>query len=423
MSSEPDTSNAAMRRTLLFTLAAIASFCWFMWLSGALHVEPGSRLLEDVDYLLSADIPPRVNRLSEADQRGAGSSISHPLLYPVWAKLGGALHGLLGHFFADEEAKILAVRSMVAAHAALGFAFLLSIGGRGASYRVTIPLAVVYLLSTSQVLMVLPEHMGISAGLLAAAFAIYLSDTDVRWRAALLIVFGLLLAGVTITNGAFALVALALLIWTHARETIRRWRRALLITAAVGLVGFAAVAVTIVAPRMKAISSGDTIAHQFWNGRILSSPGDALAYIGLGLVYPVVGPDLSVSTFRGHPSLTYEPLTESVHQYRAWQAAGAVAWVVLLLFAGTAALRDERTRMAALLLLGWFAGNATFHNFWGDEYFLYTTHWTWALFALTLLGAKSLTPRFVLPTCAVIAAGQIAALVSVIHQVERSIGL
>jgi len=29
-----------------------------------------------------------------------------------------------------------------------------------------------------------------------------------------------------------------------------------------------------------------------------------------------------------------------------------------------------------------------FHNVWGDELFLYAPHWSWALMALVILGAR-----------------------------------
>ena len=95
---------------VLFVAAAVISFFWFMWLSAAVHIEAGSPLLDNVDYLFSADIPPRVSRLSDPDQSSAGSSLSHPLLYPVWGQAGQALHAAFGNFLSDPEARIVAIR-------------------------------------------------------------------------------------------------------------------------------------------------------------------------------------------------------------------------------------------------------------------------------------------------------------------------
>ena len=410
-------------RTIFFWLAAVVAFSWFMWLSGALQIRPGSPLLEGNDYLLSADIAQRLDRLSNPDQRSAGSSLSHPLLYPIWGQMGEALHGIFGTFVADPLARILAVRTLVALHAALGFAFLLSVAGREAPHRLTIPLASVYLLFTSQVLISLPEHMGLSAGLLSATFATFLSDTSAKVRAALLVVFGFMLAGATITNGAFGGLVLSLLFWTEAREMITRRRRVLALIAVGGVLAGFVVGVQIIAPRMQSISSGDTIAQRFWNGRALSNPGEAIAYMGLGLVFPAVGPDVAVSSFHGHPSLTYEPMLDTVRNYGPVQALSAVAWSLLLLLSARVAIKDARTRMPALLLIFWWAVNSLFHNFWGDEYVLYSTHWAFGLFALTLLAAKSLPTWIVLPACVLIAAGQIVTLVTIIKQVERIVGL
>ena len=41
-----------------------------------------------------------------------------------------------------------------------------------------------------------------------------------------------------------------------------------------------------------------------------------------------------------------------------------------------------------MILLSWIAFNVVFHNFWGDEFFLFSPHWSWALLALLLTGVQ-----------------------------------
>ena len=59
------------------------------------------------------------------------------------------------------------------------------------------------------------------------------------------------------------------------------------------------------------------------------------------------------------------------------------------------ALRDERTRVYVWLPLGWVLFSAVFHNIWGDELLLFSPHWSWALMALVILGARELSMKFV----------------------------
>ena len=53
------------------------------------------------------------------------------------------------------------------------------------------------------------------------------------------------------------------------------------------------------------------------------------------------------------------------------------------------------------------------HTVWGDELFLYTPHWSWALFGLVLLGAGRLPLRFVAAMCLATAPAQIQMLLAV----------
>jgi hypothetical protein len=84
----------------------------------------------------------------------------------------------------------------------------------------------------------------------------------------------------------------------------------------------------------------------------------------------------------------------------------ALAWMGLLVASAQAA--GEKARRPHLrLLAGWIAFNLIFHAVWGEDPFLYASHWSWALFGIVLLGAGRLPGAFVAATCLAVLAGQI----------------
>jgi hypothetical protein len=63
--------------------------------------------------------------------------------------------------------------------------------------------------------------------------------------------------------------------------------------------------------------------------------------------------------------------------------------------------------------MAWIGFNLVFHNLWGDEFFLYSPHWVWALLTLVMLGIGRLRLRFAVPLVAFIVIGQITTLLTI----------
>jgi hypothetical protein len=83
--------------------------------------------------------------------------------------------------------------------------------------------------------------------------------------------------------------------------------------------------------------------------------------------------------------------------------------VVALLRAGT----EARTALAVLAL--WICGNILVHLLWGDEMFMYSPHWSWALAAIPLLAAKWVPLPALAGISMTIAVGQAATLFQVLE--------
>jgi hypothetical protein len=86
--------------------------------------------------------------------------------------------------------------------------------------------------------------------------------------------------------------------------------------------------------------------------------------------------------------ITYEPPGEprSFWPYDAIQSAGVAAWLVLLSAGIASTLHDPSLRTVGLAIVVWILFNAALHNLWGDEYFLYSSHYVGPLLLLASLG-------------------------------------
>jgi hypothetical protein len=65
------------------------------------------------------------------------------------------------------------------------------------------------------------------------------------------------------------------------------------------------------------------------------------------------------------------------------------------------------------LPLGWLLFNVVLHNIWGDEFVLYSPHWSWALMAIVILGARDLSRRFIAAIVVPVVASQIYTLFAI----------
>ena len=74
--------------------------------------------------------------------------------------------------------------------------------------------------------------------------------------------------------------------------------------------------------------------------------------------------------------------------------------------------RDKQGARILWLTAPWVAFNLIFHNLWGDEFFLYSPHWSWCLGAVLLAGARRLPPWLVVLLAVPLIVGQVATLIA-----------
>jgi hypothetical protein len=418
-----------MRSMVAGVLIGLAAVVWFTTLSGWLGVTPKSVLLARQNVLFNSDTNTWVEETVNQQTPSPSGRVIHPLAVFFWRPQVQVLRRLLNLLLPREQAGVLSARLVVALIAGAGAGCLSSLAlTLGLELPQCVLLFAMYLLFTSSSTIALPEHFGISNGLLSMAFAIPVLVSSYKVRTAALAALAVVCAGTTVTNVLYPLAGLYQ--WS-IRSVRARW--VIIVTAVITL----PIAVFLFVDSRKvvllytdadkdiALRASVLPAHvpgitrwylkatkihghvaDYLNLRLLSHPSDAAAYALYAVVAPAVGPSPVVRRTKGSDMVTYEsgqPLHwnpngyftgsdgVSLRAYWSVQGIGALLWLGLLLSCTYYAFHDSTTRTLAWLPAGWILFSLVFHNLWGDELFLYAPHWSWALMALVLLGARRLS--------------------------------
>jgi len=393
------------RRAVGFALTVgIIALCWFLFLANWLGVKPGTALMSHQNVLFDSDTNTWIERMI-GNSRSTQQSI-HPLELLFWRYPCRALAHLAALFMPWEYASLFGPSLLVALFAASGVGFLAYLARYLGIPRLQSALLFgSYLLFTINATVVLPEHFGISNGLLSMAFVVLIVAANERLRNTALAAMTVLCGGTSILNVLFPIYCLFESIIKSARLKLR-----LLIAAVPVGLGSAIV--------LHHISKTVSNYFDYWmNLRLLHSPGQAFVYSVYLLTAPAVGPKPFMKSPQWH-GVTYDPvefhgrLTPPLDfsHYFHIQAIGAILWLVLLARCVQIGLRDNQTRPYAQMGLVWIVFSLIFFNLWGREPFLFASAWSWTLMALVILGARRLSRTFLAVTVLPIAICQVVTL-------------
>lgn len=389
-------SFAGARPYRLAIVVGFASAVWYVLLSGWLGMTPGTVIATRHNVLFSSDSALWAQRMI-GDSRPP-AHVVHPIETFLWRPACRALQHLLGLFLPLDYAGLLATRLLVAAIAGVGVGFMAFLGlHNGIKTTQLLLLFIMYLLFTCNCTAALPEHFGISNGLLSIAFVFPIVATSPELKAIVLAALVVLCGGTTLTNVVFPAVS-------YFHYCLRSMRTKIYVATAAAMGGLGIFLFLYVRTW--------TLSHyiaKYSNVRLLHHPLKALLYTVSTLIAPAVGPSPQVLRLPGWDMVSYEPGLEPFHisYYFGFQAIGAIAWAILLLTCISRGLRDERTRAYMWLPLGWLLFNFVLHNMWGDEFVLYSPHWSWALIGVVILGARDLSRRFIAAIFVPVVASQI----------------
>jgi hypothetical protein len=410
--------NSASRTGLFAVIITTSSL---FALSGWIGTEPGAPVASRPDAYFQNDAGGRIaDTVANSNNRAV---VVHPLFYFVFTLPLHLLISAMAGLIPPEISAVYACRIYAAIAAGLGVGRLTAAIVRSgvAPGRVAV-FAPLFLCGTSQTLVSLPDHFALSFGILTATFGIFLDECTGVGRNTTMKLIGLtiLAGGITVTNVMFP-VGLLVARWIARRGAVPKWAWLALagILVGAGLFGW------WISRFDQADKSNPLVwrVRGYLTGRVLSDPGGALARVFRGVVDPAVGPKPAIDdqNYFQLPMLTYEPSHTAyrVWPYNAVQSVGVGAWIGLLLLAVYLTQRDQTTRWPVVLLLGWIGANIVFHVLWGDEFFLYAPHYSWALATVVVLGLRRMAIGAVSLMVLLVVIGQLTTLADLREAVSR----
>jgi len=385
-----------IRRHILVYALSVAAF---VTIQTVIPLDADSIIFKQGDVVFGADADVRARLL--AGQEPIRLSVSHALLGLVWGTLGGALADLAGVLGVDPD-YVFASRALVALVGSAGLYAIIAIGLRLGltTPRLAIAFAV-SALATANVVSVLPDHPGLSYGILGLAWLVYVSNITERTRMLGLAFLTILAAGTTVTNALLPAGMLLAQRSFHARlvQLARSRPRVtiLIICSALPLLALVAWYAT------EQILTGDTIVTQGLRHKWEAGWLDPFFFLGAPIIGPApVSSATSLVSFNGLGLGDYYSLT----------LVGLLCWLSFLGMSAFLCFRFVETRRIAIIAMLWLLFNYVFHSFWGDQFFLFAPHWTGALLVLFVFALPHFGRWAMVATSGPLIVGQILTLMS-----------
>lgn len=410
MTTVPTTRHAWLCGVLSGAFAAI----WCFGMSGWLGVQPGHAPATRPDVLFQNDAGMRIQDLKTGESSfGRGS---HPLMALLWTR---PLHAIAGRFEDPETAAVIVSRVYAALGTGIGIGSTVGcLLACGVSIYRLLALALLWMGATSQAVASLPEHFAWSAGLLPAAWGVFLATRRgvISFRTGVTLLFVMIpfTAGVCITNGLWPAGLTAFLLAQRARIRMRIQIGACLVLA------LSAMTLIAVIHRYGAHWPIAWQAQRWLHLRLLHDPLTAGTYVFRGIIDPIVGPTPAIESNNDdqRPMLTYEQRPYPIWPYAGFRNISVLAWLSLLGVSLVVGLRSGEKRNDMIVLLLGIGANLLFHNLWGDEFFLYSPHYAWALMAVVICGWPRGKRVWAIPLLVLVIAGQVLTGLEILRAVQ-----
>jgi hypothetical protein len=203
----------------------------------------------------------------------------------------------------------------------------------------------------------------------------------------------ILIVGTTTSNLVFCFLLTVYYLYKHSllsrlfsKETLIYWLIALCV--------FWGTVFSYVYSRWERLFDLDNFTLRWLNFKLIEQPFDALYYSIASFYYPIVAPlpnDGSAHLLRNNVQhLCMEPW--GISQLSVSYLIAVISLTYIYFKVSKHMLTSHRLRPLWCVCVGWILFNCIFHNLWGDEFFLYTSHWSFALLII-LMFSPIVIPR------------------------------
>jgi len=168
-------------------IIGLMALLWFLALSELLLVKPGSIMTMRQNILFHSDTSLSIHLLTDETFSAQPSFqyFVHSLEFFLWRPVCRTLYHLLGIFLPIDYSRVFAGRLLVATIAGIGVGSLaLFAFSNGVKLVQCVLLFIMYMMFTANTIVALPEHFGLSNGLLSVAFVVPLIAQDTRLNTA-----------------------------------------------------------------------------------------------------------------------------------------------------------------------------------------------------------------------------------------------
>ncbi|WP_375750162.1 hypothetical protein [Vibrio sp. HN007] len=352
---------------------------WIYFLSSYLHVIPNGIAIQINDAIFHLDTSIWINRIENPNWTEI--SVSHPLRPFIWAELARYLS-----LTVDTDLGVSAVYGAKLLNALLfGVALvcLTSFSKQLLNDNIKVFLICFFTMMCSTVAVVAtPDHFGISFSLLIISVYFAHLDKNLGYLIFLQILMLVLLGGTTITNALFPSLMICYLLYRENATIVNIYRK---YRAKINTVAFILVSVAILfvlVSKWDRLASGDSYFVKFFNFRLIDEPLVAIQYSLSAIIYPIV----SVAPHIVESRVSLEPINFS--NINPFNIFTSLIWLYCLIKGVSLMWQSSTSRLLLLALSAWLFFNIILHNLWGDEFFLFSPHWTISLLVSFIYFAK-----------------------------------
>lgn len=388
----------------LFLASFITAILLITFLTSELKIRPNEIGATGENFFFNADVPVYVEKVRNTEWKEISSK--HVLRHIIWIPSAR----LLGGFYdtgTDYEKSLYGVILLNKICIALGISLLtlFAFYRTGSFSKVTV-FFLLTVLSSATVVMIAPDHFAQSFLLLTLSFLVLFLNISFGSQVVIQGILGVLIAGTTTTNAIFSGIIFLYLLnkknWLPAK-----WYYTCFLLGLVCLIG----ACYFFYVNYSLSHNEDLMFNRFFNFQLFTSPFASIESFFATFSYPISAPPPLIKP----PILSYEPI--SLLQLNIAELL-ITALVLFAVFNGIFCAAQNWGIPLLVAALAWVIFNFIFHNIWGDEYMLYTPHYSFMILLFFSAFLQKCSTKVMIGVCLPIVVYQSVNIAKIITLVE-----